>query len=185
MAGEGGGNCQGTRERRVGSEARAPSPRPAAPARGPAAAPDARGPSRRSALRAGPADPALTGPAVLPRGAAGAEPCALALPPSPLGRRAPRFLPDASRRPAAPPAERAGRPGSAEWAAGRAPGRRPLRAQGAGPSRRVGGPRSDRRAPAEPGAAPLPPGPPRAPSSGDAGGSRLEARALRGFPLLS
>ncbi|XP_074175232.1 uncharacterized protein LOC109444073 [Rhinolophus sinicus] len=50
------------------------------------------------------------------------------LPRRAAGRR--RFLPDASRRPAAPPAVRAGRPGKAGWAAGSAPGRRPLRAEG-------------------------------------------------------
>lgn len=41
-----------------------------------------------------------------------------------------RFLPDESRGPAAPPAQRAGRPGRAGWAAGSARGRRPCQAEG-------------------------------------------------------
>lgn len=77
-----------------------------------------------------PPAPHLPRSTVLPPRAAGAEPSAslFLLPRRAAGRR--RFLPDASRRPAAPPAVRAGRPGKAGWAAGSAPGRRPLQAEG-------------------------------------------------------
>lgn len=106
------------------------SPRPLSPARGP---PTAAGrarpltPAHPPGVATAPHLPAAPS-CLTTRRARGRAHSRFLLPHRAARRR--RFLPDESRGPAAPPAQRAGRPGRVGWAAGSARGRRPCQAEG-------------------------------------------------------
>lgn len=168
-----------------------PSPRPVAPARGLRPRPR-RAWTPRPRPRLGCRRPRTYRPPVLPPGAAGAEPSALALPPSPQGRR--RFLPDASRRPRlllqgarGGRGQPGGRPAARREDARAEPGGGGQDPQAGQPL--LGPPRKPSlsaalSSPRTPSKARVP-APPCAQSSGDSSGSRPEAGTLRCFPLLS